>query len=122
MTGRRPNGSLPPAACIPSRPIGGWRPLPANGPCGRPAIRPACSHRTRFATRRWRAGPPSSAGGDARHVAAAAGALVIAIVRPPDIAPMGDRVVTVDAGDFERLPARQVVEALNKQARVDTYA
>ena len=60
--------------------------------------------------------------GDALHVAAAAGALVIAIVRPPDIAPMGDRVVTVDAGDFERLPARQVVEALNKQARVDTYA
>jgi hypothetical protein len=31
-------------------------------------------------------------------------------------------VVTLPADDFERLPARQVVEAFTKQARVDTYA
>jgi len=60
--------------------------------------------------------------GDALHVAAATGALVVAIVRPPDIPPMGERVVTLSADDFERLPARHVVEALSKQARLDTYA
>jgi hypothetical protein len=60
--------------------------------------------------------------GDALHVAAAAGALVLATVRRPDIPPMGDRVVTLWADDFERFPARQVLEALSKQARIDTYA
>jgi ADP-heptose:LPS heptosyltransferase len=60
--------------------------------------------------------------GDALHVAAAAGALVLATVRRPDIPPMGDRVITLWAEDFERFPARRVLEALSKQARIDTYA
>ena len=60
--------------------------------------------------------------GDALHVAAAAGALVLAVVRQPDIPPKGDRVVTFWAHDFERFPARQVVETLSKKARIDTYA
>jgi ADP-heptose:LPS heptosyltransferase len=60
--------------------------------------------------------------GDALHVAAAAGALVVATARRPDIPPMGDRVVALWADDFERFPARQVLEALSKQARVDSYA
>ena len=60
--------------------------------------------------------------GDALHVAAAAGALVLAVVRRPDIPPRGDRVVTLWTDDFERFPARQVVEALSKQARIDSYA
>ena len=60
--------------------------------------------------------------GDALHVAAAAGALVLATARKPDIPPMGERVVTFWADDFERLPARPVLEALSKQARIDTYA
>ena len=60
--------------------------------------------------------------GDALHVAAAAGALVLAVVRRPDIPPRGNRVVTFWTDDFERFPARQVVEALSKQARIDTYA
>ena len=60
--------------------------------------------------------------GDALHVAAAAGARVVAIARPADIPPMGERVVTLPADDFEKLPARQVLEAFTKQARVDTYA
>jgi ADP-heptose:LPS heptosyltransferase len=60
--------------------------------------------------------------GDALHVAAAAGALVLAIVRQPDIPPLGDRVVTLLTDDFDRFPARQVVEALSKQARIDSYA
>jgi len=60
--------------------------------------------------------------GDALHVAAAAGALVLATARRPDIPPMGDRVVTFWADDFERLPARPILEVLSKQARIDTYA
>ena len=60
--------------------------------------------------------------GDALHVAAAAGARVLATARKPDIPPMGDRVVTLWADDFERFPARRVLEALSKQARIDTYA
>jgi ADP-heptose:LPS heptosyltransferase len=60
--------------------------------------------------------------GDALHVAAAAGALVMAVARRSDIPPRGDRVVTFWTEDFERFPARQVVEALSKQARIDTYA
>ena len=60
--------------------------------------------------------------GDALHVAAAAGALVIAVTDPTDIPPMGERVVTLPTDDFERLPARQVMEAFTKLARVDTYA
>jgi len=60
--------------------------------------------------------------GDALHVAAAAGALVLATARKPDIPPMGDRVITLWADDFERFPARHVLEALSKQARIDTYA
>jgi len=60
--------------------------------------------------------------GDALHVAAAAGALVLATARKPDIPPMGDRVVALWAEDFERFPARQVLEVLSKQARIDTYA
>jgi ADP-heptose:LPS heptosyltransferase len=60
--------------------------------------------------------------GDALHVAAAAGALVLAVVRRPDIPPRGDRVVPLWTDDFERFPARQVVEALSKKARIDSYA
>lgn len=60
--------------------------------------------------------------GDAVHAAAASGAVVLVVARRPDIAPMGERVVSVWADDFERFPARQVIEALSKQARVDTYA
>jgi ADP-heptose:LPS heptosyltransferase len=60
--------------------------------------------------------------GDALHVAAAAGALVLAVVRRPDIPPRGDRVVPFWTHDFERFPARQVVEALSKKARIDSYA
>jgi ADP-heptose:LPS heptosyltransferase len=60
--------------------------------------------------------------GDALHVAAAAGALVLAVARRPDIPPRGDRVKTFWTDDFQRFPARQVVEALSKQARIDTYA
>jgi ADP-heptose:LPS heptosyltransferase len=60
--------------------------------------------------------------GDALHVAAAAGALVLAVVRRPDIPPRGDRVVALWTDDFERFPARQVVEALSKRARIDSYA
>jgi ADP-heptose:LPS heptosyltransferase len=60
--------------------------------------------------------------GDALHVAAAAGALVLAVVRQPDIPPKGDRVVTLWTDDFDRFPARQVVEALSKRARIDSYA
>jgi ADP-heptose:LPS heptosyltransferase len=60
--------------------------------------------------------------GDALHVAAAAGALVVAVVRRPDIPPRGDRVVTFWTDAFDRFPARQVVEALSKRARIDSYA
>ena len=60
--------------------------------------------------------------GDALHVAAAAGALVLAIARKPDIPPMGERVLTSWAEDFERFPARPIVETLSAQARVDSYA
>jgi ADP-heptose:LPS heptosyltransferase len=60
--------------------------------------------------------------GDALHVAAAAGALVLAVARRPDIPPRGERVVTSWTDDFERFPAGQVVEVLSKQARIDTYA
>jgi hypothetical protein len=44
------------------------------------------------------------------------------VVRRPDIPPKGDRVMTLWTDDFERCPARQVVEALSKQARIDSYA
>jgi len=60
--------------------------------------------------------------GDALYVAAATGALVLATARKPDIPPIGDRVLTLWADDFERFPARRVLEALSKQARIDTYA
>jgi ADP-heptose:LPS heptosyltransferase len=60
--------------------------------------------------------------GDTLHVAAAAGALVLAIGRRPDIPPMGTRVVTCWVEDYERYPARQVLEVLSAQARVDSYA
>lgn len=60
--------------------------------------------------------------GDALHVAAAAGALVLAIARKPDIPPMGERVLINWVDDFERFPARQIVETLSSQARVDSYA
>ena len=60
--------------------------------------------------------------GDALHVAAAAGSVVLAVARRPDIPPMGERVVALWADDFARFPARHVVEALSRQARIDTYA
>jgi ADP-heptose:LPS heptosyltransferase len=60
--------------------------------------------------------------GDALHVAAAAGALVLTVGRRPDIAPLGERVLSCWAEDYERFPARQVLEALSSQARVDSYA
>ena len=60
--------------------------------------------------------------GDALHVAAAAGAQVIAVARRTDIPPMGERVLTCWVDDYERFPARPVIEALHRQARVDTYA
>jgi ADP-heptose:LPS heptosyltransferase len=59
---------------------------------------------------------------DALHVAAAAGALVLAIVAPSDVAPIGQRVVVCAAEDYERFPARRVLEALSAQTRVDSYA
>lgn len=60
--------------------------------------------------------------GDALHVAAAAGTQVIAVARRPDIPPMGERVLSCWVDDYERFPARPVMEALSRQARVDTYA
>jgi ADP-heptose:LPS heptosyltransferase len=60
--------------------------------------------------------------GDALHVAAATGALTLAVARRPDIPPQGHRVQTFWSDDFERFPAKRVVEALSKQARIDTYA
>jgi ADP-heptose:LPS heptosyltransferase len=60
--------------------------------------------------------------GDALHVAAAAGALVLPVVRRGDIPPLGERVATLWADNLERFTARQVVEALSRQARIDTYA
>ena len=59
---------------------------------------------------------------DAVHVAAAAGALVLPIVGQMDIAPVGERVAVCAAEDFERFPARHVLEALSTQTRVDSYA
>jgi len=47
---------------------------------------------------------------------------VLAVARRPDIPPMGERVVALWADDFARFPARHVVEALSRQARIDTYA
>lgn len=60
--------------------------------------------------------------GDALHVAAAAGSQVIAVARRSDTPPIGERVMTCWVDDYERFPARQVVEVLARQARVDTYA
>lgn len=60
--------------------------------------------------------------GDALHVAAAAGAIVLAVSRKPDIPPLGERVTALWVDELERFPARPVVEALAKQARIDTYA
>jgi ADP-heptose:LPS heptosyltransferase len=60
--------------------------------------------------------------GDALHVAAAVDALVLAIGRRPDIPPLGERVVTCWVDDYDRYPARRVIETLSGQARVDTYA
>jgi hypothetical protein len=60
--------------------------------------------------------------GDALHTAAAAGAIVVAVARKGDILPLGDRVTSLWVDDFEHLPARPVVEALAKSARIDTYA
>ena len=60
--------------------------------------------------------------GDALHVAAAAGAVVLPVARGGDIPPIGDRVATLWTDDLERFPARPVVEALSRQARIDTYA
>ncbi|HEY9286848.1 MAG TPA: glycosyltransferase family 9 protein [Candidatus Dormibacteraeota bacterium] len=60
--------------------------------------------------------------GDALHVAAAAGALVLAIGRRPDIPPMGARVVACWVEDYERYPARQLLGILAAQARIDSYA
>ena len=60
--------------------------------------------------------------GDALHVAAAAGALVLPVARRGDIPPVGERVATLWADDLGRFPARPVVEALSRQARIDSYA
>ena len=60
--------------------------------------------------------------GDALHVAAAAGSVVLAVARRPDIPPVGERVLALWAEDFAQFPARHVVEALSRQARIDTYA
>ena len=60
--------------------------------------------------------------GDALHVAAAAGSVVLAVASRPDIPPMGERVVALWAEDFTKFPARHVVAALSRQARIDTYA
>ncbi|HET9847576.1 MAG TPA: glycosyltransferase family 9 protein [Candidatus Dormibacteraeota bacterium] len=59
---------------------------------------------------------------DGLHVAAAAGAQVIAVARRSDLPPKGERVVTCWVDDYDRFPARQVTEVLSRQARVDTYA
>ncbi len=47
---------------------------------------------------------------------------MLALVRRPDIPPRGDRVVTFWTDNFEGFPARQVVDALSKRARIDSYA
>jgi ADP-heptose:LPS heptosyltransferase len=60
--------------------------------------------------------------GDALHVAAAAGALVLAIIGRSDIAPMAERVAPCVVEDYERFPAREVLKALQEHARVDSYA
>lgn len=60
--------------------------------------------------------------GDAVHACAAAGATVLVVLRRPEIPPLGERVTPLWVTDFDRLPARQVVDALAKQARIDTYA
>jgi ADP-heptose:LPS heptosyltransferase len=60
--------------------------------------------------------------GDALHTAAAAGAIVVPVTRKADIPPLGERVTSLSVDDLEHLPARPVVEALAKQARIDTYA
>lgn len=60
--------------------------------------------------------------GDALHTAAAAGAIVVPVARKADVPPLGDRVTTLWVDDFEHLPARPVVEAVAKLARIDTYA
>ena len=60
--------------------------------------------------------------GDALHVAAAAGSVVLAVASRPDIPPMGERVAALWAEDFTKFPARHVVAALSRQARIDTYA
>ena len=60
--------------------------------------------------------------GDALHVAAAAGSVVLAVASRPDIPPMGERVAARWAEDFTKFPARHVVAALSRQARIDTYA
>lgn len=60
--------------------------------------------------------------GDAMHVAAAAGAVVLAITRRSDLPPVGERAVACWVEDFARFPARQVLDALAAQALVDSYA
>lgn len=60
--------------------------------------------------------------GDAVHVCAAAGGTVLVVARRPEVPPLGERVTPLWVDDFDRLPARQVVDALAKQARIDTYA
>jgi hypothetical protein len=60
--------------------------------------------------------------GDLLHTAAAAGALVLAIGRAPDVPPLGARVISCWLEDFNLFPARQLLEVLAGQVTVDTYA
>ncbi|HEY8735926.1 MAG TPA: glycosyltransferase family 9 protein [Candidatus Dormibacteraeota bacterium] len=59
---------------------------------------------------------------DALHVAAAAGAPVLALLGPQGTAPRGPRVTSQRVDDFERLLAGQVVAELRRHLRVTSYA
>jgi ADP-heptose:LPS heptosyltransferase len=60
--------------------------------------------------------------GDALHVAAAAGAPVLALLGPQDAAPRGQRVTSQRVDDFDHLLAGQVVEEMRRHLQVTTYA
>ncbi|MDQ6884367.1 MAG: hypothetical protein M3077_09075 [Candidatus Dormibacteraeota bacterium] len=60
--------------------------------------------------------------GDALHVAAASGATVLALLNRGAIEPRGPRVTSLPVEDFGRLPARIVLDGLERHLRVTTYA
>ncbi len=60
--------------------------------------------------------------GDALHVAAASGATVLALLDRGAVEPRGPRVTSLPVEDFDRLPARTVVDGLERHVRVTSYA